>query len=80
MRMVSWTDRVYYSVQVDAMVGRVSGFDDRSQEHWIIVEHGKGYRERRTAAVERIMASIEAGDPVGEVDAKPAVEADEDWR
>lgn len=70
-RMISWSDRVRYDVQVDAQVGRVSGFDDQHQEHWMNVEAGKGYRDRRATAVLRIRDSIEAGDPPGEVPAAP---------
>lgn len=66
-KMISWSDRVRYDVQVDRQTSRVSGFDDHHQEHWLVVDAGKGYRDRRAAAVQRIMASIEAGDPAGEV-------------
>lgn len=65
--MITWSDRVYYSLDVDCQVGRVSGFDENHQEHWLEVEAGRGYRDRRLAAVEKIMMSIEAGDPPGEV-------------
>ena len=65
--MTHWNERVYYSLAVDCEVSRVSGFDEHSQEHWTLVETGKGYRDRRNAAVERIVASIEAGDEPGEV-------------
>ncbi|HUX46034.1 MAG TPA: hypothetical protein VMV57_14900 [Terracidiphilus sp.] len=65
--MITWSERTYYSMDLDCQVSRVSGFDDHHQEHWIVIEMGKGYRDRRLAAVERIMASIEARDPPGEV-------------
>lgn len=78
--MTTWSDRVYYCIHRDAEVSRVSGFDDHCQEHFIVVETGKGYRDRRDAAVEKIMASIERGDPAGEVDPKPPAPVDEDWR
>jgi hypothetical protein len=65
--MTTWSERVYYSLDFDCEVSRVSGFDDHCQEHWLVVETGKGYRDRRNAAVEKIMASIEAGDPAGEI-------------
>ena len=54
-------------MDLDCQVSRVSGFDDHHQEHWLVIETGRGYRDRRTAAVERIMASIEAGDEPGEL-------------
>ena len=65
--MITWSERTYYSMDLDCQVSRVSGFDDHHQEHWLVIETGRGYRDRRTAAVERIMASIEAGDEPGEV-------------
>jgi len=66
-RMITWSERTYYSMDLDCQVSRVSGFDDHHQEHWMEVEAGRGYRERREAAVQRIMESIEGGDPPGEV-------------
>ena len=66
-RMITWSERTYYSMDLDCQVSRVSGFDDHHQEHWLVIETGRGYRDRRTAAVERIMASIEAGDEPGEL-------------
>ena len=65
--MITWSERTYYSMDLDCQVSRVSGFDDHHQEHWLVIETGRGYRDRRAAAVERIMASIEAGDEPGEV-------------
>ena len=65
--MITWSERTYYSMDLDCQVSRVSGFDDHHQEHWLVIETGRGYRDRRTAAVERIMASIEAGDEPGEL-------------
>ena len=66
-RMITWSERTFYSMDLDCQVSRVSGFDDHHQEHWLVIETGRGYRDRRTTAVERIMASIEAGDEPGEV-------------
>ena len=66
-KMTHWNERRYYSMDVDAEVSRVSGFDEHCQEHWMIVETGKGYRDRRNAAVDRIMVSIESGTAPGEV-------------
>lgn len=66
-RMITWSERTFYSMDLDCQVSRVSGFDDHHQEHWLVIETGRGYRDRRTAAVERIMASIEAGDEPGEL-------------
>ena len=66
-RMITWSERTFYSMDLDCQVSRVSGFDDHHQEHWLVIETGRGYRDRRTAAVERIMASSEAGDEPGEL-------------
>jgi hypothetical protein len=77
-KMISWSERVRYDVQVDRQVSRVSGFDDHHQEHWIKVETGKGYRDRRTEAVLKIQESIEAGDPPGEVGATQQVASEEE--
>lgn len=65
--MITWSERTHYSLALDCQVSRVSGFDEHHQEHWTVIETGRGYRDRRVAAVERIMASIEAGDPPGEI-------------
>ncbi len=65
--MVSWSETSSYSLAHDCDMARISGFDDKCQEHWIMVEMGAGYRERRQEAVERLMDSIEAGDPPGEL-------------
>lgn len=78
--MTTWSERVYYSFDHDAEVSRVSGFDDHCQEHFIVVETGRGYRDRRTAAVDKIMLQIEAGGLPGEIDGKPKPAPDEDWR
>jgi len=77
-KMISWSERVRYDVQVDATVSRVSGFDDHHQEHWLVIDTGKGYRDRRAAAVLRIMASIEAGDPPGDVSGDRSIVVEED--
>jgi hypothetical protein len=68
-KMITWTDLVRYDINTDEHKARVSGFDDHHQEHWMMIEHGRGYRERRTEALTKIMESIEAGDPAGEVSA-----------
>lgn len=65
--MTHWTEKIGYSVAHDCDMARISGFDDRSQEHYLMIETGAGYRERRAEAVERLMESIEAGDPAGEL-------------
>lgn len=65
--MTSWTEVVGYSLAHDCEMARISGFDDHCQEHYTMVETGVGYRERRQEAVERLMESIEAGDPAGEL-------------
>ena len=73
--MTHWTERTYYSLDVDCEVARISGFDERCQEHWELVETGRGYRDRRNMAVQRIMASIEAGDEPGQVGADESEDA-----
>lgn len=65
--MTHWIDRQYFSLAHDGDVARVSGFDDHAQEHWAIIEAGKGYADRRRDALEQIQESIEAGDQPGEV-------------
>jgi hypothetical protein len=67
-KLISWNDRSFYDIHRDEHIARVSGWDDRHQEHWMIVETGKGYAARRTAAVERIMSAIEEGHEPGEVE------------
>lgn len=65
--MLTWNDRSFYDINRDEDVARVSGWDDKHQEHFIIVPTGKGYAARRTEAVERIMSAIEEGHEPGEV-------------
>lgn len=66
--MTHWHERQYFSVPHDTDVARLSGFDDHSQEHWMIVEAGKGYRDRRAEALLKIQDAIEAGHEPGEVE------------
>jgi hypothetical protein len=65
--MISWNDRQYYSIEHDADMARVSGFDERHQEHWMMIECGKGYADRRRDAVLKILDAIEDGHMPGEV-------------
>jgi hypothetical protein len=67
-KMIVWRYRTYFSVAEDMEVSRVSGFDERNQEHWMVIEAGKGARERREDAVRCIMSHIERGEPAGEVE------------
>jgi hypothetical protein len=66
-KMITWTERKYFSLQHDAHVSRVSGFDDQHQEFYVVIETGKGYSDRRMEVLERIMETIEAGKLPGEV-------------
>ena len=66
--MTHWSERIYYSLAHDCDMARISGYDSESCcEHWIEIPTGRGFRDRRTEALERIQESIEAGDPAGEV-------------
>lgn len=65
--MTSWNDRKYYSIEHDADVGRVSGYDTNHQEFWTVIMSGKGYVDRRNDAIVKIMESIEDGHEPGEV-------------
>lgn len=66
-RMISWSDRTYYSIQSDEHLARVTGWDDKHQEFWLEIPTGKGYATRRNDAVQRIMDAIESGRLPGEV-------------
>ena len=69
-RMVTWCDRQYYDIGTDTNVSRISGFDEHSQEHWMVIEvaiSGSTYRERRDEAVLAIQDAIEEGHQPGEV-------------
>ena len=66
-RMISWSDRSYFSIQRDEHVSRVSGWDDNHQEYWLEVLPGKGYASRREEALLAIQGAIEAGELPGEV-------------
>lgn len=68
--MTHWTENIHFSIAHDDIMARVSGFDDRSQEHWALIKAGKGYggpEGRRRAALEKIQDSILAGDPPGRI-------------
>lgn len=65
--MITWTERKYFSLQHDAHVSRVSGFDDQHQEFYVVIEPGKGYAKRREETLLKIQESIEAGNLPGEV-------------
>lgn len=65
--MTHWTEKRYWSIVHDKEMARISGFDDHSQEHYMKIDTGAAYRERRAAAVENIMEAIENGHEVGEV-------------
>ena len=66
-RIISWNERKSWSIQHDCTMARISGFDDRNQEHWTMIETGKGYADRRKDAIEMLQESIERGDLPGEM-------------
>lgn len=66
--MHHWGERVSYSVAHDCEMARISGYDDHAREHWVMIEIGAGFRERREAAIERIMHAIEDGNEPGQVE------------
>lgn len=66
--MTHWGERACYSVSHDCEMSRISGYDDHAREHWMMIETGAGFRERRTEAVERIMQAIEDGHEPGQVE------------
>jgi hypothetical protein len=65
--MTHWTETVFYSIAHDCEMARINGFDDHGLAHWLEVPTGRGYRDRRAEALDRIMESIERGDLPGEV-------------
>jgi hypothetical protein len=67
-KMIAWRYQTAYDIFEDAIMTRVSGFDERSQEHWMKVRNGKGWRDRRDDAACIIQAAIERGEPPGEVE------------
>lgn len=66
--MIFWREAIAYSVAHDCEMARISGFDDHSHEHWMMIDTGAGFRERRQEAIERIMSAIEDGHEPGEVE------------
>lgn len=60
----------FWSPLLGCEAARVSVADEHGGEFWAIVPAGgKGWRERRDIAVERLSAAIEAGRAPGEVQA-----------
>ncbi len=66
-RMTHWDDVKMYSIFHDCEMARINGYDRHGLAHWVEIPTGKGYRDRRNEALEKIQESIEAGDPAGEV-------------
>lgn len=68
MKMTSWTEFRAYDLNYDAVMARITGFDERCQPHWLVIDgDSRGYRDRRDEALERIMQHIDAGEPAGEI-------------
>jgi hypothetical protein len=65
--MTNWQERKFFSMQHDCTMARISGFDDRQQEHWLMIETGKGYAERRTEAIGKLRDAIVEGHIPGEL-------------
>lgn len=59
----------FYSPSLDAEAVRLSMVDDQNREFFTILgaASGKGWRERRDAALTAIEDAIMAGDPPGEI-------------
>lgn len=69
-KMTHWQEHISYRLSHDCDMAKISGFDELSQEHWVLIPHvdkTAPYRERRADAIELIQESIEAGDPPGEL-------------
>jgi hypothetical protein len=66
--MNHWRARTYFSVSDDAEVCRISGFDERGQEHWAQIPVEKGFSDRRREVVLLIQDAIESGHEAGPVD------------
>lgn len=76
-RMITWRDRIGWSLAHDHEMARISGYDERGQEYFMVIETGAGFRERRNEAVIRIQEYIEAVNERGEPVNKPGeIEAD----
>jgi len=65
--MTHWDSREYWSIAHDCDVSRISGYDERSAESFMMIQTGAGFHERRKEAVLRIMDHIEQGNEPGEV-------------
>lgn len=72
--MTSWRDRTFWSIAHDCEMCRVSGFDDHGDEHFLAIDVGPAFKERREAAVIFMQEQIEAGHKPGELDIAPIKE------
>ena len=63
----------FYSPQLDTEAARLSMVDGQGREYFAVIDagSGRGYRERREAALSRIEDAIMAGEPPGEVARAP---------
>lgn len=66
--MIHYHEYQYWCVYRDANVSRVSIVDSHGKEFFqIVTRDGKGYKERREAAIDACLGAIEAGCDPGEV-------------
>lgn len=61
-RMITWRERQFWSLAHDHEMCRISGYDERGQEYFMVIKTGAGFRERRKEAVIRIQEYIEVVD------------------
>lgn len=64
-----WQELRYWSIMRCGNEARISAVDARGDEYYVLIDggHGKDYRERRAAALDRISDAMTRGDEPGEV-------------
>lgn len=66
--MTIYSEYEAYSPIHDEVMTRVSVADDNGREFWTLVPtYGKGYRDRRSTAIDMCLEAIQAGCSPGEV-------------
>ena len=66
--IVYFSEYTYYSLVHDCEVSRISVPDENGREFFAIVAlEGKGYRERRSEAIQKCLEAMRAGCEPGEV-------------
>jgi hypothetical protein len=66
--MTHYTEYKHWNIIHDKHMCRISGFDENAREHYLVIDMGPGWIQRRRKALERIQDHIESGNEAGFVE------------